>query len=159
MIRQSRLLTVSLAVAAIAFNNFCYGADSFFELQRTLSTLNSAEHTEVVKRVAALQLVDCRDTPPLELEKYSKRTMTQYIFNSSYQWSQIDTKDGECVYLQFPINRGLTRAEGQDLLVASQTDFPVRTFDDENGVRPKPMSGQGKNAVVNTPTSTNDDKH
>ena len=129
-----------------------YGADPLSELRHVVTTVKTPEQQQVVQRVAARRFVDCSKSSLGDLSNRPKVSMTQYIYNSSYHWSQIDTLDGQCIYMMQPFNRGLTIEEATDFLVASLSKFPVDQSTQESnitqGVMPKPLSGDDKNAVI-----------
>jgi len=72
-------------------------------------------------------LTDCSYITSDQINNIKEKTQryTQYIYNSVYVWTPIDTENGECILLRFPETRGLSREEAQVLLSAHKASFPV----------------------------------
>ena len=120
----------------------------FLNLQAKVRELQKASAVELV----ILPVVDCSQEPVTVLESASRGGgLSQYIFNSMYQWEVVEVAEGRCFYLKQPENRGLTTVEASILNAASGMEFPVPeqqvAASEGELVKPRPI-GNGKNPTI-----------
>jgi hypothetical protein len=66
-------------------------------------------------------LTDCSKTPVEVLRRALTGGSTGYIYNAAYSWAEVDSGNGRsCIYLERPLNRGLTVEEARDFLAATR---------------------------------------
>ena len=96
---------------------------------RTFDELREAVHSGKAEPIdphvppyAGLEnIVDCSSTPVEVLRSApGGGSSTGYIYNFAYSWTTLDSGTGTCVYLERPLNRGLTIDEARDFLAATR---------------------------------------
>jgi hypothetical protein len=110
----------------------------------------------------ASKLIDCPSSKEVKkslsdnLGKYS-----QYIYNTTYEWTYVATEKGPCVVLLRPESKALTREEAADLVTASHLEFPVSNTQREiSPIQPAlPTTRSDSHFEVTIPVPENNPQH
>ena len=95
---------------------------------RTFDELREAVHSGKAKPTdpnippyAGMEnLTDCSNTPVQTLRDAPRGGTTAFIYNGAYSWGEVEVNGRSCIYLERPLNRGLTVDEARDFLAATR---------------------------------------
>lgn len=68
-------------------------------------------------------LEGCADKSIEELKAAPGSQYTQWHYNTAYSWRRVQLPDGYCIYMTYPLNRGLTLQEALDFTTALNLDL------------------------------------
>jgi hypothetical protein len=112
-----------VCLSLLMFSSTALGQNKLQDLSNKVADLQQSQN--IMPHDASF--ADCSDQSAAALAQQASGLVghSQYIYNSTYRWTSMPTASGECIYFQYPENRGLNKSEAQTLLDASSMDFPV----------------------------------
>jgi len=128
MLRSIRLCFLHGGMAIALLSSPAIAGSSFDELRQAtltrLAAMDQAKSLEVTSD--ASKVVDCPSGKEVGNALSDNRgRYSQYIYNTTYEWTYVATEKGPCVVLLRPESKALTREEAADLVTASHLEFPV----------------------------------
>jgi hypothetical protein len=96
-------------------------ARTFDELREAVHSGKAEPTDPYIPPYAGMEnLADCSNTPVQMLRDAPRGGTTAFIYNGAYSWSDVEVNGRSCIYLESPLNRGLTVPEARDFLAATR---------------------------------------
>lgn len=109
------------------------GEQNFAEIRRmvaarTLRLKDEAALKDLAMTIGSVgNLRDCSKVSSLELQERvvigPATPRNRVVYNDTYQWDDIDPSGNRCIYMKWPLDRGLSADEARDFMDALQLDM------------------------------------